>query len=68
MQLSARNQLKGKITGIKNGPVSTEVVLDINGQSITASITSGSAESLGLNVGDDAIAVIKASSVMIGLE
>ncbi|AFL99189.1 MULTISPECIES: molybdopterin-binding protein [Desulfitobacterium] len=68
MQLSARNQLKGKITGIKNGPVSTEVVLDINGQSITASITSNSAESLGLNVGDDAIAIIKASSVMIGLE
>lgn len=48
--------------------MSTEVVLDINGQSITASITSGSAESLGLKVGDDAIAVIKASSVMIGLE
>lgn len=68
MQLSARNQLKGKITGIKNGPVSTEVVLDINGQSITASITSGSAESLGLKVGDDAVAIIKASSVMIGIQ
>ncbi|ACL18935.1 molybdopterin-binding protein [Desulfitobacterium sp. LBE] len=68
MKLSARNQLKGKITEVKKGPVSTEVVLDINGQSITASITSGSAESLGLKVGDDAIAVIKASSVMIGLE
>ncbi|SHN88379.1 TOBE domain-containing protein [Desulfitobacterium chlororespirans] len=68
MRLSARNQLKGKITEVKKGPVSTEVVLDINGQSITASITSGSAESLGLKVGDDAIAVIKASSVMIGLE
>jgi molybdopterin-binding protein len=67
MQLSARNQLKGKITEIKKGPVSTEVVLDINGQSVTASITSGSAESLGLKVGDDAVAVIKASSVMIGI-
>ena len=68
MKFSARNQLIGKITEVKKGPVSTEVVLDINGQSITASITSGSAESLGLKVGDDAIAVIKASSVMIGLE
>jgi molybdopterin-binding protein len=68
MQLSARNQLKGKVTGIKSGPVSTEVVLDINGQSVTASITSGSAESLGLKVGDDAVAIIKASSVMIGLQ
>lgn len=68
MQLSARNQLKGKVTGIKSGPVSTEVVLDINGQSVTASITSGSAESMGLKVGDDAVAIIKASSVMIGLQ
>lgn len=68
MQLSARNQLIGKITGIKNGPVSTEVVLDINGQSITGSITSGSAESLGLKVGNEAIAIIKASSVIIGIE
>lgn len=68
MQLSARNQLRGKITGIKNGPVSTEIVLDISGQSVVASITSGSANSLGLKVGDDAVAVIKASSVMIGLE
>lgn len=65
MQLSARNQFNGKIKGIKNGPVSTEVVLDVNGQSVVASITSTSAESLGLKVGDDAIAVIKASSVMI---
>lgn len=68
MQLSARNQLKGKIKGIKNGPVSTEVELDVNGQSIVASITSGSADSLNLKVGDDAFAVIKASSVMIGLQ
>lgn len=68
MKLSSRNQLKGKITGIRKGPVSTEVVLDVNGQSVTASITSGSAESMGLEIGNDAVAVIKASSVMIGLE
>lgn len=66
MQLSARNQLRGKVTEIKNGPISTEVVLDVNGQSVVASITSGSAASLGLAVGDDAIAIVKASSVMIG--
>lgn len=66
MQLSARNQLKGKIINIKKGPVSTEVVLDINGLNIVSSITTGSVESLDLKVGDEAIAVIKASSVMIG--
>lgn len=66
MQLSARNQLKGKIKDIKRGPVSTEIVLDVNGIEIVSTITSGSAESLGLKVGEEAIAVIKASSVMIG--
>lgn len=66
MQLSARNQLKGKITDITEGPVSTEVVLDVNGSSIVASITSGSAKSMGLKVGDDAVAIIKASAVIIG--
>ncbi|HVJ49438.1 TOBE domain-containing protein [Desulfitobacterium sp.] len=65
MQLSARNQLKGKIKEIKEGPVSTEVVLDFNGVSIVSSITTGSAQSMKLNVGDDATAIIKASSVMI---
>ena len=66
MQLSARNQLQGKITEITEGPVSTEVVLDVNGASIVASITSNSAKSMGLKVGDDAFAIIKASTVIIG--
>ncbi|HWQ76365.1 MAG TPA: TOBE domain-containing protein [Syntrophomonas sp.] len=66
MQLSARNQLKGKITDITEGPVSTEVVLDVNGSSLVASITSGSAKSMGLKVGDNAVAIIKASTVIIG--
>jgi molybdopterin-binding protein len=65
MQLSARNQLKGKIKEIKFGPVSTEVIVDLNGIDIVSSITTGSAEALDLKVGDEAIAVIKANSVMI---
>ncbi|MGI6712890.1 MAG: TOBE domain-containing protein [Bacillota bacterium] len=65
MQLSARNQLKGKIKEIKFGPVSTEVIVDLNGIDIVSSITTGSAEVLDLKVGDEAIAVIKANSVMI---
>jgi len=65
MQLSARNQLKGKITAIKEGPVSTEVILEVDGVQIVSSITTGSAQALNLKVGDEAIAVIKASSVMI---
>ncbi|NLB17795.1 MAG: TOBE domain-containing protein [Syntrophomonadaceae bacterium] len=65
MQLSARNHLAGVVKEIKEGPVSTEVVLDVNGMDIVASITSGSAQRLGLKVGASAVAVIKASSVMI---
>lgn len=67
MQLSARNQLKGKIKSINKGPVSTEVVIDVSGTEIVASITTGSAEALNLKVGDQAVAVIKASSVMVGI-
>ena len=68
MQISARNQLKGKVKEIKKGPVSTEVVIDVNGSEIVSSITTGSAESLGLNIGDDVVAIVKASNVMIGKE
>ena len=66
MQISARNQLKGKVKDIKKGPVSTEVVIDVNGSEIVSSITTGSAESLNLNIGDDVVAMVKASNVMIG--
>ena len=66
MQLSARNQFKGKIVSLKKGPVSTEVVIDVNGTEVVSSITTGSAESLDLKIGDEAVAIIKASNVMVG--
>lgn len=66
MKFSARNQLKGTIKEIKKGPVSTEVVIDVNGMEVVSSITTGSAESLDLKVGDEAVAIIKASNVMVG--
>lgn len=65
MQLSTRNQLQGKITDVKKGPVSTEVSINVNGQTMVASITTGSADSMGLTVGDNVRALVKASSVMI---
>lgn len=67
MKLSARNQIKGKVTNIETGAVNDVITLDIgNNNQINAVITTGSVNSLGLKVGDDAFAVIKASSVMIG--
>lgn len=66
MQISARNQLCGKIKSIKLGQVMAEVVLDISGQEMVAAITRSSVEKLGLKEGDDAVAIIKATEVMIG--
>jgi len=69
MKLSARNVLKGKVKEITHGAVDTEVVLELApGVEIVSIITKRSAESLGLKVGDSACAIIKAPTVIIGVE
>jgi molybdopterin-binding protein len=69
MKTSARNSIPGKITNLKLGPVSTEVTISVAaGIDIVSVISTGSAESLGLKVGMPAFAVIKATSVMVGVE
>jgi molybdopterin-binding protein len=66
MDLSARNQLKGTVKSVKLGAVMSEVVVAIGGQEIVAAITRGSVERLALQEGMEAIAVVKATDVMIG--
>jgi molybdopterin-binding protein len=68
MKLSARNQLKGKITEVKKGATTTHVRIDIGGQIVTAAITNESADELKLEKGKTAYAIIKASSVMVGVD
>ena len=69
MKLSARNQLAGKVVAIKEGAVNGIVVLDIGGgNQISSTISMDSIRELGLQVGSDAYAVIKATSVMIGID
>ena len=69
MKLSARNILKGKVVKVTPGAVNSEIVLELaGGAQIVAIITKQSADSLGLAVGKTAYAVIKASSVMIGVD
>jgi molybdopterin-binding protein len=69
MKLSARNQIKGKILDVKKGATTSHVRVQIApGQVITSSITNEAVDELGLKVGGDAIVVIKASDVMIGVE
>ncbi|HEX5452403.1 MAG TPA: TOBE domain-containing protein [Stellaceae bacterium] len=67
MRLSARNQLKGKIVAVNKGQTTAHVRIDIGGgHTVTAAITNEAVDELGLAVGDEALAVIKASDVMVG--
>ena len=69
MKLSARNQLKGKVVKIEEGAVNAIVVIDIGGgNQITSSITINAVKELDLKVGSEAYAVIKATSVMVGMD
>ena len=66
MKLSARNQLKGKIIAVTKGQTTAHVRIDIgNGVIVTSSITNEAADDLGLKIGDEAIAIVKASDVMV---
>jgi molybdopterin-binding protein len=66
MELSARNQLKGKVTKVTLGDVMAEVHVQVGGNELVSAITRGSAERLGLKVGDEVVAIIKSTEVMIG--
>jgi molybdopterin-binding protein len=69
MRISARNQLKGKILEVKKGATTAHVRLEIApGQVITSSITNEAVDELGLKVGSTAVAIVKASSVMIAVD
>ena len=69
MKLSARNQFKGTIVSIEEGAVNGIVRLDIGGGNIvTSTISMDSIRELGLKVGGTAYAVIKATSVMVGVD
>lgn len=64
--LSARNQLKGTVVGLRKSGLICEVVLRLaGGQEITSIITEASADRLGLKKGREATAIIKATEVMI---
>jgi len=69
IKLSARNVLGGTVSSVKDGAVDSEVVLKLSGGAdVVAIITKESVKSLGLKVGDEAAAIVKASSVMVGVD
>ena len=63
MKISARNTLKGKIAKITKGATTSHVLIDVNGATVTASITNEA-----LKEGDEATAVIKSSDVIVGVK
>jgi molybdopterin-binding protein len=69
MKLSARNVLKGKIVEVTKGQTTAHVRLDIGGGNvITGSITNESVDELKLKMGENAYAVIKATSAMVAVD
>jgi len=66
MNVSARNAFKGKITSLTDGAVNAEVELTtVGGDKIVTILTEGSVKSLGLAVGKEAIAYVKAPWVIV---
>jgi molybdopterin-binding protein len=69
MKISARNVLKGKIKQITPGAVNSEIIVEVaGGVEMVSIITKSSAERLSLKVGKEVYAIVKASSVMIGID
>ena len=68
MKVSARNKLAGTVKEINIGQVMAEIVLQIGENEMVAIVTKESAEGLGLKVGDKAVALIKATEIMVGTE
>ena len=66
MKLSARNQLKGRVIEVRRGATTAHVRIDIRkGVIVNSSITNDAVDDIGIAVGDEATAVIKASDVMV---
>ncbi len=65
MEISARNQLQGKVTRVILGTVTAEVTIRVGRNSLVAVITKESAQRLGLKVGGNATALIKSTDVMV---
>ena len=67
MRLSARNQIRARVTSINSGEATANVALDANGVRLVASITVEAAKELGLAEGNEVIAVVKASDVIVAI-
>jgi molybdopterin-binding protein len=69
MRISARNALRGKVKKVTEGMVNSEVIIELpGGQEVVSIVTKNSVETLGIAVGKDAYAIVKASNVMLAVD
>ena len=69
VRISARNQFKETVVSIEQGAVNGIVQIEVApGLVISSSITNEAIRDLGLEIGGEAVALIKASSVMVGVQ
>ena len=66
MEISARNQLLGKVVSTRLGTIMAEVVVEVDPATVVAAITRSSVEHLNLQPGDKVRVIIKSTEVMIG--
>jgi len=66
MQISARNQVKGKVRAVKTGSIMAEVEVSVGPGELTAVITKSSVERLRLKKGDTVTVIVKSTELMIG--
>ncbi|MGA8574247.1 MAG: TOBE domain-containing protein [Candidatus Cybelea sp.] len=66
MQISARNQIRGRVKDLSIGTVMSEIEVEVEAATVTAAITALSAERLGLKKGDAVTVIFKATDVMVG--
>jgi molybdopterin-binding protein len=65
--LSARNRLRGRVTGVRAGELLAEVTIDVReGQQVVAAVTRASAERLGLNTESPVSVYVKATELTLG--
>lgn len=68
MKISACNMLKGTVSSIQEGAVNGVVTIDLHDTKVKADITMEAIRDLGLKVGGQAVAIVKSTDVMVGVE